>query len=136
MEQRWAPRDLPVFQLVPQTFDEQANLLYDDLGHPAVSSSSFWDVYKQLLSAFRALPASSLLDEAVSLSAAAADVVEEEVPLLPGLRDLRYGNDEIGDLGYLYYGGLSQPPVQPPSTDSDDEEEIEHDLREYVDFSD
>ena len=131
MEQRWAPRDLPVFRLVPETFDEQANLLYDNLGRPAVSSSSFWDVYKQLLSAFRALPASPLLDEAVL--AAAADVVEEEVPLLPGLRDLRYGNDGIGDLGYVYHGGLSQPPVQPPP---DSDEETEHDLREYADFSD
>jgi hypothetical protein len=131
MEQRWAPRDLPVFQLVPHAFDEQANILYSDIGCPAVSSSTFWDVYKQLLSTFRALPS---LDEAVS--AAAAFVEGEEVPLLSGLRDLRYGDDEIGDLGYTYYGGLSQPPALPPSTDSCEEEEVEYDLREYVDFSD
>lgn len=133
MEQRWAPRDLPIFQLVPEPFNDQANVLYNNLGCPAVSSTSFWDVYKQLLYAFRALPASPLLDEAVSV--AAADVEEEEVPLLPGLRDLRYGNDGIGDLGYLYYGGLSQPPTLPP-TDSGEEDEVEVDLREYVDFSD
>ena len=133
MEQWWAPHDLPIFQLVPQTFDEQANILYNNLGHPVVSSTSFWDIYKQLLSAFRALPAFPPLDEVVS---AAAEVVEEEVPLLPGLRDLCYGNDGIWDLGYLYYGGLSQPPALPLSTDNDDIEEIELDLREYVDFSD
>lgn len=133
MEQRWAPRDLPVFELVPRSFNEQANVLYMNIGSPAVSSSTFWDVYKQLLSAFRALPASPLLDEAVS--AAAACVEEEEVPLLPGLRDLRHGDDGIGDLGYVYYGGLSQPPNLPSSTDSD-EEEVTQDLREYVDFSD
>jgi len=134
MEQRWAPRDLPVFQLVPHAFDEQANFLYSNIGCPAVSSSTFWDVYKQLLSAFWALPATPLLDEAVS--AAAAFVEGEEVPLLPGLRDLRYGDDGIGDLGYTYYGGLSQPPALPASTDSCEEEEVEYDLREYVDFSD
>ena len=125
MEQWWAPHDLPIFQLVPQTFDEQANILYNNLGHPVVSSTSFWDIYKQLLSAFRALPAFPPLDEVVS---AAAEVVEEEVPLLPGLRDLCYGNDGIWDLGYLYYGGLSQPPALPLSTDNDDVEEIELDL--------
>lgn len=132
MEQRWASRDLPVFELVPHSFDEQANVLYMNIGSPAVSSLTFWDVYKQLLSAFRALPATLLLDEAVS--AATACVEEEEVSLLPGLHDLRYGDDEIGDLGYVYYGGLSQPPALPSSTDSD--EEVIQDLREYVDFSD
>ncbi|KDR65144.1 hypothetical protein GALMADRAFT_1330174 [Galerina marginata CBS 339.88] len=132
MEERWAPRNLPVFQLVPPPFEEQANALYTGLGRPAVSSSTFWDVYKQLLSAFRALPMTPLLDKVVL--AAAVEVQEEEVPLLPGLRDLRYGNDEIGDLGYVYYGGLNQPPALAPSTDSD-EEDVPDDLRDYVDFT-
>ena len=133
MEQQWAPRDLPVFQLVPPAFDEQANVLYTNIGCPVVSSSTFWDVYKQLLSAFRALPTIPLLDEAVSAAACVEDV---EIPLLSGLRDLRYGDDGIGDLGYTYYGGLSQPPGLPPSTESGEEEEVECDLQEYVDFSD
>ena len=134
MEQRWAPHDLPVFQLVPPAFNEQANILYSNIGCPAVSSSTFWDVYKWLLSAFWALPATPSLDKAVS--AAAAFVEGKEVPLLSGLRDLRYGDDGIGDLGYTYYGGLSRPPALPPSTDSCEEEEVEYDLWEYVDFSD
>jgi hypothetical protein len=55
---------------------------------------------------------------------------EEEVPLISGLRDLRYGDAAVGELGYVYYGGLDNLSVV---TEGDQEEE---DLREYADFSD
>jgi hypothetical protein len=134
MEKKWAPRDLPVFQLVPPAFEEHANALYANLGKPAVSSASFWVVYKQLLSAFRDLAASSLLDEAALSDD--GGMLDEEVPLLPGLRDLRYGDDALGELGYVYYGGLTHPPSLEPHTESEEEEEVAVDLREFADFSD
>jgi len=126
MEKKWAPRNLPVFQLVPPAFEEHANVLYAKLGKPAVSSESFWLVYKKLLSVFQDLAASSSLDEA-----ALADddgILDEEVPLLPGLRDLHYGDDALGELGYVYYGGLTNPPSLEPHTESDEEEEVAVDL--------
>ena len=42
----------------------------------------------------------------------------------------------LGDLGYVYYGVLTQPPRLEPSTESDEEEEVAVDLREFADFSD
>lgn len=128
MEQKWAPRDLPVFQLVPPPFEKQVNVLYTSLGKPAVHFQTFWNVYDQLLTAFRALP------QAVPLTEALGDTdqdVEEEVPLISGLRDLRYGDAAVGELGYVYYGGLDNPSV---FTEGDQEEA--EDLREYADFSD
>jgi hypothetical protein len=56
---------------------------------------------------------------------------EADVLLISGLRDLRYGDAVVGDLGYVYYGGLDNPSV---ITDGD--QEVEEDLREYADFSD
>jgi hypothetical protein len=127
MEQKWAPCDLPVFQLVPPPFEKQVNALYTSFRKPAVCFRTFWDVYDQLLTAFRALPQTVSLAEALENADQGA---EEEVPLISGLRDLRYGDAAVGELGYVYYGGLDNLSVV---TEGDQEEE---DLREYADFSD
>ena len=136
MEQRWAPRNLPIFLLVPPAFDKHAKILYDHIGKPAVSSKDFWDVFSLLIDAFRNLPDDPSLSEAFEV---AEDGSEDRVPLLEGLRDLRYGDGGVGELGYIYYGGLHNPGGDMhggdmPSTDSE-EEEVEQDLREYADFS-
>jgi hypothetical protein len=47
MEQEWAPPSDPVFQLVPATFEQQAAMLYQTLGQPVVSSTTFWTVYQE-----------------------------------------------------------------------------------------
>jgi hypothetical protein len=54
---------------------------------------------------------------------------EEEVPLISGLWDLWYGDTTVGELGYVYYGGLDNP-----SAFADGDQEEEH-IREYADFS-
>ena len=69
---------------------------------------------------------------------------EEDVPLLSGLQDLQFGDDAVGKLGYVYYGGLTNPSPLPTESDDDDdeeeeeeEEEVEYGLKpEYTDFSD
>lgn len=125
MEACWAPRNNPVFQLVPPTFAQQAVMLYSDMGEPVVSSLMFWDVYQQLLAAFHALPDDPALVEVFLVANEGAD---EEVDVPAGLRELRHGGNVVGECGYIYYGGLENPPG------INDEDDL--DLHEYVDFSD
>jgi hypothetical protein len=47
-EKKWAPADDPVFELVPPPFQEIVDKCYDDLGRPAVTFESFWEVYCDL----------------------------------------------------------------------------------------
>lgn len=47
--------------------------------------------------------------------------------VLAGLRELRHGDNVVGEHGYIYYGGLENPP-------GTDEEDVN--LREYGDFGD
>ena len=66
---------------------------------------------------------------------------EECVPLLSGLWDLQFGDDAVGKLGYVYYGGLTNPSPLPTERDEEEEEEEEEEVEyglkpEYADFSD
>lgn len=124
---------MPIFDLVPPAFEKQISAFYSSLGCPAVSSANFWDIYIQLLDAFRALSPLAKITEALGK----ADLgTEEQVPLLSGLCDLRFNDNAVGELGYIYYGGLTNPSALPTESD-EEEEEVEYDLRpEYVDFSD
>ena len=130
MEQEWAPPDDPVFRLVPATFEQQAATLYQTIGQPDVSSATFWTVYQELLTAFRMLPANPQLAEALLGADEGAD---EEVPVLTGLRELRHGDNVVGEHRYLYYGGLENPPAD---DDESEEEPAVVDPREFADFSD
>jgi hypothetical protein len=108
------------------------------MGQPAISSLTFWVVYVDLLAAFRALPSNPQMAEALLR---ADEGREEDMELLPGLRELRNGDNVIDQHGYLYYGGLENPPpVDDASGSGEDEDEeagLENiDLREYADFSD
>ena len=131
MEEKWAPHDLPIFDLVPPAFENQITMFYEALGCPAVSSKSFWDVYSALLSAFHNLGENLQISESLKM-ADSGD--EDHVPLLEGLKELRYGDGGVGDLGYIYYGGLNSPSRTEAPVDS--EEEVEEDLREFADFTD
>lgn len=44
-EEEWAPDDDPIFQLVPPDFQVIVSKCYCDLGKPAVTSGTFWDIY-------------------------------------------------------------------------------------------
>ena len=139
MEQEWASPDDPVFQLVPPTFEKQVIVLYNIMECPAISSLSFWSVYEELLSLFRALPASPELDKIFNTTEMDA---EDQVPILTGLRKLRHGDNVVGGLGYAYYGGLEHPPSLLGGHGDDGKADVipsssvQVDLREYVDFSD
>ena len=137
MEQEWAPPDDPVHRLVPPTFAEQAMASYNALGAPAVSSLTFWDVYINLLAAFHALPPDPRIAEALLM---ANEGEEEDMELLPGMRELRNGDNVVGQHGYIYCGGLENPPPVDEDVglgEDDGQVQLEDvDLRDYADFSD
>lgn len=47
-EEKWAPADDPIFDLVPPPFQELVDQCYDELGRPVVTFESFWEVYRDL----------------------------------------------------------------------------------------
>lgn len=47
-EEKWAPADDPVFQLVPLSFEPYVTQCFEDLGKPEVNTEKFWDVYHRL----------------------------------------------------------------------------------------
>ncbi|KAF7424812.1 hypothetical protein PC9H_010123 [Pleurotus ostreatus] len=125
-EQDHAPPGHEVHELVPPIFAARAHELYTKLGNPPVTSASFWDVYKTMLWEFCNTPtplshpiASVLTAFDASKHVAPPDpenpLPENIVPLLPGLKELRAGDDMVGELpeGFLYIGGLSKPIIPP-----------------------
>ncbi len=48
-EEKWAPPDHPVFELVPPAFDKFINGIYDMAGNPTVKFAQFWGIYKHML---------------------------------------------------------------------------------------
>jgi hypothetical protein len=137
LEEQWAPPDDPVFQLVPPAFEMQAQKLYTNIGRTPVSSKNIWQIYTSLLSAFRLINDDPAL---ATLLAAPIDDGEDMVPLLPGLRELRHGDNVLGAHGYHYMGGLNNPPVAEVEENeeggSSKRVDGSVDLREFADFSD
>jgi hypothetical protein len=114
VKQEYAPTDRPIFELVPPAFNDCADILYTNIGQPAVQSNTFWDVYCQLLQQFR-------IEEHVvciapilmtHCNAVHALELEEEMPLLPNLKELQNGANVVRPLHAKYIGGMvNNPPV-------------------------
>ena len=134
MEQEWVQPDDPIFQLVPPSFANQVTLLYSTMGQPPVSSLTFWAVYQDLLGLFHTLPEDPQLSGALHMADEGAN---DEVPVLTGLRELCHGDNVVGKNGYLYYGGLENPPSLEAQGSDNKGADVENvDLQEYADFSD
>ena len=114
---------------------KQITTFYHAMGEPVVSSLTFWTIYQDLLALFRALPDDPQLAEALCMADEGAD---EEVPILTGLRELRHGDNIVGENGYVYYGGLEDPPLSDNGGHNGEGVDVENvvDLQEYADFSD
>lgn len=48
VEANFAPSDDPVFQLVPPTFEFYVTSCFTEMGKPAVTFDTFWEVYNEL----------------------------------------------------------------------------------------
>lgn len=95
LQQEWAPLDDPVFQLTPTSFHNQADNHYTSFGRPGISGGTFWEVYKLLLACFRSGEAvDRALEEEFNLANLGA---EEDMALMSGLRQLRLGDEVVGD---------------------------------------
>ncbi|KAG1835956.1 hypothetical protein DFJ58DRAFT_735324 [Suillus subalutaceus] len=88
----------PVFDLVPEAFGECISHFYDELGHPAVTRQSAWEIYLQLLEMLQHAdelpPQIELLDSED----------EEVIPLLDNYEDLP-AHEESNNAYYM--GGVN-----------------------------
>lgn len=45
----YIPDNHPVLRLVPSAFDKHANAAYNDIGRPAITFDTAWDIYREVL---------------------------------------------------------------------------------------
>lgn len=83
---------LPI-TLVPLEFDQRANIYYAEMDKPAVNSTTFWNVYLQLLKNFQTNDKANteLLPLMLAHTDVIQDVNEERLDLLFGLKELQEG---------------------------------------------
>ena len=114
MEQLYAPPDDPVFELVPATFSHYTQIIYDNMGSPAVTGENVWDIYHGLVHGLEELQAA--MDYADYLECIDQWEVNEELmegadedppyPLIDG-QDLRGGYENPREDGTVYLGGVN-----------------------------
>lgn len=95
MEQEWAPPAHPVFLLVPEEFERHARNLYMLEGCPPVSHQTFLAVFHLLRDAFQPYEVDYPLASYISAHEQDHDREHEGVAILPGLKNLRLG-EEMG----------------------------------------
>ena len=111
MEALYAPRNHPVFELVPPLFHERVSELYMAIGQPEVTINSFWDIYRDLLERLRNghdEQLSTVLDshkETLSRD-------QEDMPLLPGMDPFRLGQPLQPGRRGQYIGGLDDTALE------------------------
>ncbi|OAX31874.1 hypothetical protein K503DRAFT_809694 [Rhizopogon vinicolor AM-OR11-026] len=138
VEAIYAPSEHPVFDLVPPTFEQHAQHVYASLGKPQVSSDSFWNVYQLLLALFQVMEADN--DLTILLSRGVVKPGDDDVPVLPNLRDLPGNAGLMGPAGYQYMGGMANPPMRALHGVHDwevqEEDQDDEDHPEYAEFTD
>ena len=100
LEHEHAPHDHEVFQLTPPLFHSQACKFYENMGNPPVNFETFWDVYLQLLYQFQDANSGALAPAIREHFESAARLVDEEVPLLPDMQELRQGGKVVGEAAH------------------------------------
>ena len=95
LRQEWAQPNDAVFHLTPPVFHAQVDAHYTSLGRLAISPGNFWDIYVKLLDCFRVGPSDPTLISDFELANLGAD---DEMELIPGLKELRNLDDVVGDI--------------------------------------
>jgi hypothetical protein len=116
VEQLYAPPEDPVFELVPATFAHYTQMMYDDMGSPAVTGENVWDIYRGLVQRLEELQ--DVMDYAdyldcidqweVNENLKEGALAEEEppYPLIDG-QNLRGGYENPREDGTVYLGGVN-----------------------------
>jgi hypothetical protein len=116
VEQLYAPPDDPVFELVPATFAYYTQMMYDNMGSPAVTGENVWDIYRGLVQRLEELQDAmdfadylDCIDQwEVNEDLTRMEGVDEEppYPLING-HDLRGGYENPHEDGTVYLGGVN-----------------------------
>ena len=125
MENEWAPPDHEVFRLVPPEFDYHARNLYAMIGNPVVDHKTIVSVFRRLRNAFLPFEGEHPLARYAASLDQEYDRDQHSVPIIPGLRDMRPG-DELGNSqGFWQWRDDDEVPMirveQTAEEDSDDE---------------
>ncbi|KAJ7177077.1 hypothetical protein C8R46DRAFT_1246406 [Mycena filopes] len=110
VREQFAPRDNEVFELVPPDFHAIIAQIYVEIGEPPITRGTCWDVYRQLLGAFRGLDATHDIPQDIDAEwgyAMAGDEHANDIDLTPGLQPLRNGDNVVGANGFYYMGGVN-----------------------------
>ena len=128
MENKWAPPDHEVFQLVPPEFNYHAQNLYAIIGSPVINHNTFISVFRRLRDAFLPFQAEHPLARYAASLDQEYDRDQHSVAIIPGLRDMRPGDE----LGNKQLGGFWQwenddelPMIEVEETMEEDSSEIE-----------
>jgi len=128
VEALYAPKDHPVFELVPQTFHELADNLYSAIGQPEITHETFWDIYRELLRQLRNGQDEELAGIISSHRELESTQPDEEMDLLPNMEPFRLGQPlNIGN-NVSYIGGLDGDPRPEYAIFTSDEEEDDSDI--------
>ncbi|KAF8200101.1 hypothetical protein BJ912DRAFT_873378 [Pholiota molesta] len=126
LEEEYIPSDHPVFQLTPPAFHDRATTFYEAMGSPAVTISSFWNIYRNLLQCFLDMEASidaQPVNQAVMAHFGDIQGINNEtVPLLPGMEELREGGKVMGNLNEDAQDGNESNSEYADFTDKEDED--------------
>ena len=102
VQKEWAPPDHPIFQLVPDVFQERIDTYLRDLGNPILNADTFWVVYVSVLARFvspddRRVLDPSIQDAVSQYAMSEPDVVADPMEIIGGLRPLRQGDRLVGN---------------------------------------
>lgn len=128
VEALYAPKDHPVFELVPQTFHELADNLYSAIGQPDITCETFWDIYLELLGQLRNGQDEELAGIISSHRELESTQPDEDMALLPNMEPFCLGQPlNIGN-NVSYIGGLDGDPSPEYAMFTSDEEESDSDV--------
>ena len=94
--QLYIKHDHIVFNLVPPALTAFLEQCYHQLGHPSIGRKSAWMVYRALLGLVRQCDGIPR----VLITMEEHNVPDDELPLVPGLRDLHEADGYMGGVAY------------------------------------
>ncbi|KAI0080939.1 hypothetical protein K474DRAFT_1588842, partial [Panus rudis PR-1116 ss-1] len=110
-ERQWAPKDHPVFDLVPPDFAPFVREVYTRIGEPAIAYKTFWTVYNAMRDeAVRMIQGEPQAGVRLVLSAHAnvPDAGEDQgIQLLQHSRAANFGEGDIPELRAIHGGSFS-----------------------------